>query len=55
MGGLGNYMSTAELQAARGEPMRDTARVLGRYYDAIVYRTFKQRDLEPWPSFPAFR
>ena len=33
MGGLGNYMNTAELQAGRGEPLRDTARVLGRYYD----------------------
>ena len=29
MGGLGNYMNTAELQAGRGEPLRDTARVLG--------------------------
>ena len=36
MGGLGNYMNTAELQAGRGEPLRDTARVLGRYYDCAV-------------------
>ena len=36
LGGLGNYMNTAELQAGRGEPLRDTARVLGRYYDCAV-------------------
>ena len=46
MGGLGNYMNTAELQAVRGEPLRDTARVLGRYYDCAVWRTYRQRDLE---------
>ena len=46
MGGLGTYLSTDDLQIARGEPIQDTARVLGRYYDAIVYRTFKQSDVE---------
>ena len=46
MGGLGNYINTAELQAGRGEPLRDTARVLGRYYDCAVWRTYRQRDLE---------
>ena len=38
LGGLGNYMNTAELQAGRGEPLKDTARVLGRYYDCVVWR-----------------
>ena len=34
LGGLGNYMNAAtELQSGRGEPLKDTARVLGRYYD----------------------
>ena len=47
LGGLGSYMNAVtELQAARGEPLRDTARVLGRYYDCIVWRTYRQRDLE---------
>ena len=46
MGGLGNYMNTSELQAGRGEPLKDTARVLGRYYDCVVWRTYRQRDLE---------
>ena len=35
MGGLGTYLSAGDLQTARGEPVQDTARVLGRYYDAI--------------------
>ena len=46
MGGLGTYLSAADLQIARGEPIQDTARVLGRYYDAIICRTFKQSDVE---------
>ena len=46
LGGLGTYLSAANLQTARGEPIKDTARVLGRYYDAIVCRTYKQGDLE---------
>ena len=46
MGGLGTYLSASDLQTARGEPVQDTARVLGRYYDAIVCRTYKQSDLE---------
>ena len=46
MGGLGTYLSADDLQIARGEPIQDTSRLLGRYYDAIVYRTFKQSDVE---------
>ena len=47
LGGLGHYMNAStELQSGRGEPLKDTARVLGRYYDCIVWRTYRQRDLE---------
>ena len=46
MGGLGTYLSAGDLQTARGEPVQDTARVLGRYYDAIVCRTYKQTTLD---------
>ena len=47
LGGLGNYMNAAtELQSGRGEPLKDTARVLGRYYDCVVWRTYRQSDLE---------
>ncbi len=45
MGGLGTYLSANDLQTARGE-LQDTARVLGRYYDAIVCRTYKQTTLD---------
>lgn len=56
MGGQGTYLNAGtELQTSRGEPIRDTARTLGRYYDAIVYRTYKQADLEEmakWSGVP---
>ena len=52
LGGLGNYMNAAtELQASRGEPLKDTARVLGRYYDCVVWRTYRQRDLEEFAEY----
>ena len=47
LGGLGTYLNaTTEMQIGRGEPIQDTARVLGRYYDGIMIRTFKQSDVE---------
>ena len=47
LGGLGTYLTaTTEMQIGRGEPIQDTARVLGRYYDGIMIRTFKQSDVE---------
>ena len=56
MGGLGTYLNAGtELQIARGEPIQDTARTLGRYYDGLVYRTFKQSDVEAlakWSGVP---
>ena len=56
MGGLGTFLNAGtELQSARGEPIQDTARVLGRYYDAIVCRTYKQSDVEAlaqWSGVP---
>ena len=42
-------------QIGRGEPIRDTARVLSRYCDVLAIRTFKQSDLEEyakWSSKP---
>ena len=47
LGGLGTYLNaTTEMQIGRGEPIQDTARVLGRYYDGIMIRTFKQSGVE---------
>ena len=42
MGGQVIFMSAKESQLGRGEPLKDTARVLSRYVDCIVVRTFGQ-------------
>jgi len=46
LGGYGVYMDTKGSQLGRGEPIKDTARVLSRYVDLIVIRTFGQNRVE---------
>jgi len=46
LGGLALYLSARDLQLGRGETIRDTANVLSRYLDALMVRTFEQRDVE---------
>ncbi len=46
MGGQVIFMSAKESQLGRGEPLKDTARVLARFVDAIVVRTFAQDVVE---------
>jgi len=46
LGGLGLFLSTQDLQMGRGEPIADTARVLSRYVDGILIRTYEQLEVE---------
>ena len=46
LGGQALFLSASDIQIGRGEPIRDTARVLSRYVDGIMIRTFKQSDVE---------
>ena len=46
LGGQGVFLSNADSQLGRGEPIKDTARVLSRYCDCIMIRTYEQAEVE---------
>ncbi len=46
LGGQALFLSSRDLQIGRGEPVEDTARVLSRYLDAIMIRTYEQKEVE---------
>ena len=46
LGGHPLFLSANDLQIGRGEPVQDTARVLSRYLDGIMIRTFEQKEVE---------
>ncbi len=55
LGGYAIFLSGADTQIGRGEPVRDTARVLSRYVDAIMVRTYGQsliEELARWAEVP---
>ena len=46
LGGQAVYLPSSELQLSRGEPIEDTARILGSYLDAIVARVYSHKTVE---------
>ena len=51
LGGQSLFLSANEMQLGRGEPVKDTARVLGRMVHGAVIRTFAQGDVEEFAQF----
>ncbi|SDG23787.1 ornithine carbamoyltransferase [Selenomonas sp. WCT3] len=55
LGGQALFLSNRDLQLGRGEPIKDTARVLSRYLDGIMIRTFgheRVEELAQWADVP---
>ena len=51
LGGQALFLSTRDLQIGRGEPVQDTARVLSRYVDGILIRTYEQAEVEAFAKY----
>lgn len=51
LGGQAMFLSNRDLQIGRGEPVQDTARVLSRYLDGIMIRTFEQQEVEDLATY----
>lgn len=51
LGGTAHFLSPRDVQIGRGEPMEDTARVLSRYVDGIMIRTFAHADVQRLADF----
>ena len=51
LGGHALFLSSRDVQLGRGEPIPDTARVLSRYVDGIMIRTFAHADVEELASY----
>lgn len=51
LGGQALFLSSRDLQIGRGEPVEDTARVLSRYLDGLMIRTFEQAEVEAFAKY----
>src|SRR5690348_4437790 len=51
LGGEVMFLSSSDIQLGRGEPIKDTARVLGRMIHGAVIRTFAQQDVEEFAAY----
>ena len=51
LGGQPIFLSSKDMQIGRGEPVQDTARVLSRYLDGIMIRTFEQKEVEDLANY----
>src|SRR5437867_6988541 len=53
LGGQVIFLPITEIQLGRGEPIKDTARVLGRMVQGAVFRTYAQKDVEEFARYAA--
>jgi ornithine carbamoyltransferase len=51
LGGVGLFLSSNDIQLGRGEPMKDTSRVISRMVDMVMIRTFEQSKLEEFAHY----
>ncbi|CAA6823276.1 MAG: Ornithine carbamoyltransferase (EC [uncultured Sulfurovum sp.] len=51
LGGVGLFLSSNDIQLGRGEPMKDTSRVISRMVDMVMIRTFEQSKLEEFAKY----
>src|SRR5262252_713879 len=51
LGGQVIFLPASEIQLGRGEPIKDTARVLGRMVHGAIFRTFAQSDVEEFARY----
>ncbi len=51
LGGQSMFLSSADIQLGRGEPIKDTARVLGRMVHGAIIRTFAQQDVADFAAY----
>lgn len=51
LGGIGLFLSSNDIQLGRGEPLKDTARVLSRMIDMVMIRTFEQSRLDEFAKY----